>query len=380
MAHLLGSRLRACCSLHPWRRVQLRSIRACRSAPRGAQSLYEFETTNAFSTSLEDGPSSTGKNSDEWSTEPPKGYQPSAPDVFRDASHQGYVVQWYPGHIAKAERQLREQLRMVDVVLEVRDARIPASTWHPHLHKWVGGKAVLLIMNRVDMISRSDKQKWADFFQKKRLRAYWTDGKLGDGVKEVRSQVLRLSTDMNAKRKSRGLQPRPARACVIGFPNIGKSALINRLLNRKVVQSAPKPGVTRMLQWVRMGGDLDLLDAPGVIPANFQDQQAAQLLAMCNDIGEAAYNNSQIAAALLARCRQLPNAPNILRNVSRRYDLNSTIGTSEDFVVAVAEKLFAGDLENAGARILKDYRTGALGNFALEMPEDLDRKLARFLR
>lgn len=241
----------------------------------------------------------------------------------------------------------------------------------------MGSRTRLLIMNRQDMISKADKQAWAAHFKAIGQHVYWTDGKLGDGSNKVKEALQKVSDEINIKRQGRGLQPRPVRACVIGFPNIGKSALINRLLGRKAVASAPKPGVTRMLQWVRLAGSLDLLDAPGVIPASFNDQVAAQRLAICNDIGEAAYLESMIAAAFVVRCKLLPGAPALIAKLRQRFGADPLAGTAEDFVHAVAGKLFFGDAEKAGARILKDYRTGALGSFALERPEDIAKKAAR---
>jgi len=150
-----------------------------------------------------------------------------------DGSLHVHMVQWYPGHIARAERQLKDQLKMVDVVLEVRDARIPVSTWHPQVAAWVGAKPSLLVMNRVDMIGRRDREAWAAHYKAAGVPVFWTDGREGAGVQRLRDAILSASVAINAKRARRSLQPRPVRACVIGFPNIGKSALINRLLSRK---------------------------------------------------------------------------------------------------------------------------------------------------
>ena len=233
---------------------------------------------------------------------------------------------------------------------------------------WVGTKPRVLVINRADSIQPADRRLWTEHFKAQGIRAFWTDGKLGDGVSPLRDELLSASVAINAKRARRGLKPRPVRSCVIGFPNIGKSALINRLLNRKVCESAAMPGVTRMLKWVRLGGELDLLDAPGVIPASFNDQIAAQRLAMCNDIGEAAYVDSLVASAFIVRCKTLPNNHKVLARLTERYKLDPMAGTAEDFVQFLAERLFFGDREKAGQRILKDYRQGFLGAFALEVP------------
>jgi ribosome biogenesis GTP-binding protein YlqF len=316
-----------------------------------------------------------------------------------EAPVNGRVVQWYPGHIARAERQLKASLSMVDVVLEVRDARIPASTSHPQVPEWVGQRPRVLVMNRVDMITAGDRQAW-DARLRRELEAqqrkggseaaqhvalsvpHWTDGKMGAGIPELRDALLAVGHLVNERRARRGLKPRAVRACVIGFPNIGKSALINRLVGRRVVESAPKPGVTRVLKWVRLGtpaahdasrsgpqkGTLEMLDAPGIIPVSFMDQAAAQRLAMCNDIGEAAYLCSAVSASLVEHMRRHPEAARLAAELGRRYSLDPEAGTGEDFVVALADRLFQGDVEKAGARLLRDFRYGTLGWFALEGP------------
>jgi ribosome biogenesis GTPase A len=164
--------------------------------------------------------------------------------------------------------------------------------------------------------------------------------------------------------------PRPVRAAVIGYPNVGKSALINRLTKSKACASAPRPGVTRNLRWVRIGGDLDLLDSPGVLPPRLADQRAAARLAMANDIGEASYLASSVAAQLFEEMCSLErwDGKDSLRSVvEKRFKLESVKGMSgEDFVAAVAEKALSDDLERAGTRVLNDFRNGALGAFCLE--------------
>lgn len=231
---------------------------------------------------------------------------------------------------------------------------------------------------------------------------------------QVIDTALRAAANVKRKREARGLQPRPVRAVVVGFPNVGKSALINRLVGKRACESAPKPGVTRQvakvqhntcvqcnsrarnkhmpttsppraqLKWVRLGADLDMLDAPGVLPMSFHDQLAAQRLAICNDIGEASYVDSLVAAALLETLRELPGARGHCARLQQRYGVAlSSSMTGEDYVHAgvvspsmctsciidtVGDAVFLGDVEKAGARVLKDYRTGALGWVCLEPP------------
>jgi len=197
------------------------------------------------------------------------------------------LIQWYPGHISKAERQLKEQLKRVDVVLEVRDARIPLASHHPQVQEWIGEKPRILVLNREDMISDTLRREWQVWFQNQGEKPFFTNAKNGQGVKSISKVAQVNGVAVNEKRRSRGMLPRPVRAVVIGFPNVGKSALINRLLNRKIVASARKAGVTRQLKWVRISDDIELLDAPGIIPLKLENQENALKLAICEDIGEA---------------------------------------------------------------------------------------------
>ena len=215
------------------------------------------------------------------------------------------TIQWYPGHIAKAEKALKEQLKLVDVVLEVRDARIPLATHHPKVTEWVGSKTRVLVLNRVDMILPTARYLWVKWFKEQKEEAYFTNAQDGKGVTDVAKVMQRAGIEINQRRKSRGMLPRPVRAAVIGFPNVGKSALINRLVKRRVVESAARPGVTRQLRWVRISEQIELLDAPGVIPAKLDNQSAALKLAICDDIGDASYDNQRIAATLVDLLKDL---------------------------------------------------------------------------
>lgn len=282
------------------------------------------------------------------------------------------MVQWYPGHIAKAERALKEQLKAVDIVLEVRDGRIPMSTRHPQVPIWVGSKPRVMVLNRRDMVSDAAAKAWTRFFKSRGHAVLWTNAHRGEGVSSLITQALTVSEAMNEKRANRGLRPRPVRAVVVGFPNVGKSALINRLLGRRVADSAPRPGVTRILRWMRIGGQLDLLDAPGIIPMSFRDQLAAQRLAMCNDIGEASYVASAVAAALLSTMGSLPEGPAIIKKVEARYGVSMKGMTEEEYIHKIGDKLFNMEVERAGQRVLKDFRAMIFGKVCLEVPENYE--------
>lgn len=281
------------------------------------------------------------------------------------------LIQWYPGHIAKAEKQLKEQLKQVDVVLEVRDARIPLASHHPEINNWLGTKPKLLVINRVDMIGEKAHQQWLNWFRQQEEEPYFTNGKTGEGIKAVTKAAQLVGGKVNEKRRSRGLLPRPVRAVVIGFPNVGKSALINRLLNRKVVASARRAGVTRQLRWVRLSESIELLDAPGIIPVKLENQTDAVKLAICEDIGEAAYDNQLIAITLVDLLAEL----NVEKVLTTRYNLPLETMTGEDYLEKLAIKRYQEDKEKTAMALLNDFRTGNLGAIALEFPPLNQQKL-----
>ena len=275
-------------------------------------------------------------------------------------------IQWYPGHIAKAERQLKANLKLVDVVLEVLDARIPLASHHPQVASWIGSKPRILILNRVDMIPEGIHQQWLGWFQNQEEKPFFTNANQGKGVKAVRKAAQTVGEKMNQRRRDRGMRPRPVRAVVIGFPNVGKSALINRLVGRKAVVSERRAGVTRQLQWVRISDQIELLDAPGVIPWRLDNQEDAVKLAICEDIGQAAYDNQRVAAKFVDLVTDL----GFEEVMQGRYKLDPLTMTGEDFLHKLAEKRYNGDIERTAMKLLNDFRQGMLGEIPLELPPD----------
>ena len=283
------------------------------------------------------------------------------------------AIQWYPGHIAKAEQQLNQHLNKVDLVIEVRDARIPMATGHPHLQRWIKGKQHLLVINRRDMVSAQARQAWDEWFRSQGQTPWWCDAKAGTGVKQVQQAAIRAGDQLNDRRRKRGMRPRPVRALTLGFPNVGKSALINRLVRQKVVDSARRAGVTRTLRWVRLGQSLDLLDAPGVLPPRLDDQQAALHLALCDDIGQAAYDGEGVALAfleMLVGLEQQPAAAVPPQLLEQRYGIavKAGPGAANAWLTAAALKHTSGQSERMAQRLLDDYRRSVLGPIALELP------------
>ena len=302
-------------------------------------------------------------------------------------------ISWYPGHIAKAERELSDYLKKVDLVIEVRDARIPLSTTHPSVPTWVAKKPLIVAVARLDQVSPRALKDWREYYaqnpahaERPEAKIYFIDGKRGAGVLSLKREALKAGVAINEKRARRGIQPRAVRAAVIGFPNVGKSALINRLLGKKMAASRNMPGVTRALRWVRMGGaagaqagTLELLDSPGIIPARQFDQTSAMRLAICNDIGEASYDRVVVAAAMCDRInRMYQEFPCYvdMDHIVGRYDMPFDQMSGEEIVYEVAQRSYQGNSISAADKLLGDFRKNLLRYGSLEGPTSTIAMLA----
>ncbi len=280
------------------------------------------------------------------------------------------IIQWYPGHIAKAEKQLSQNLDKVDLIIEVRDARIPKATSHPNLQKWIHGRHHLLVINRRDMISAEARKAWQQWFQENTQRPLWCDSKAGKGINQILQAAIEKGNDLNERRKQKGMLTRPVRALTLGFPNVGKSALINRLVKRKVVASARRAGVTRSLRWIRMGAALDLLDAPGVLPPRLDNQEAALLLALCDDIGQAAYQVESVAIEFLKLLKKLEIKassgiqPDLLE---KKYGV-ALLKDEYEWLANASQRHTSNDTNRMAQRLLDDFRKSFLGKISLELP------------
>lgn len=205
------------------------------------------------------------------------------------------VIQWYPGHMAKAKREVSEQLKKVDVVFELVDARIPLSSRNPMIDEVIQHKPRVVIFNKKDMSNLKEMQKWFAFFKEKGAVSVAVDAKHGKGLKQVESAAIEATREKFEREKAKGLKLRAIRAMIVGIPNVGKSTLINKLANRAIAQTGNKPGVTKQQQWIKVGKSLQLLDTPGILWPKFEDQTIGKKLSLTGAIKDSIVHLDEVA-------------------------------------------------------------------------------------
>ncbi|HHY59189.1 MAG TPA: ribosome biogenesis GTPase YlqF [Clostridia bacterium] len=283
-------------------------------------------------------------------------------------------IQWYPGHMAKAKRILAEQIKLVDVVLEVRDARIPASSGNPDLKKLLGNKKSLIVLNKADLAEEAATQAWLSFFAGRGEQAVALAAR-PEEVKALPVVIRELAREQVRKWQSQGLRSRPIRVMVVGIPNVGKSSLINGIIRRSSARTGDQPGVTRGTQWVRIRRDLELLDTPGILWPKFDSPQTGLLLAVTGAIKEDVLDPVEVAQAFLALIRE--RFPGLLAAIYGLVDEPSQTGW--DLLQALGRRwglLQAGgivDEVKTARRLLQEFRKGKLGRMTLEMPDQAKR-------
>ncbi|MDS3867287.1 ribosome biogenesis GTPase YlqF [Staphylococcus hominis] len=205
------------------------------------------------------------------------------------------VIQWYPGHMAKAKREVTEQLKKVDVVFELVDARIPYSSRNPMIDDVINQKPRVVILNKKDMSNLNEMQKWEHFFTDKGFYPVAVDAKHGKNLKGVENAAIEATKEKFEKEKAKGLKPRAIRAMIVGIPNVGKSTLINKLAKKNIVQTGNKPGVTKQQQWIKVGKALQLLDTPGILWPKFEDETVGKKLSLTGAIKDSIVHLDEVA-------------------------------------------------------------------------------------
>lgn len=282
------------------------------------------------------------------------------------------VIQWFPGHMAKALRQIREQMPLVDIVFELVDARVPYSSQNPEVALAAGDKPCLLIMTKTDLADQDRLDEWKKFFEQHHQPVLALDSRRNNVSKQVTAVSKSILHDKLLAEQQKGMKKRPIRAMCVGVPNVGKSTLLNHLVRKNVAQTGNRPGVTTGQQWLRSSSELELLDTPGVLWPKFASQKQGTMLALTGAIKDSLFAKDDVALFALAYLRQQQPAMLQKRYRLTAADLAPEVG-NPDLLLTITEKMgFRDDYDRASERLIFDLRKGKLGPITLEVPADLN--------
>lgn len=278
-------------------------------------------------------------------------------------------IHWYPGHMMKAKRMMQENVKLIDLVIELVDARIPLSSRNPEIDQLAGNKSRIVLLNKADLADPVWNKKWIRYFEEKDAHVLEINSKSGAGVKGINALVQEACKEKIERDRKRGIVNRPVRAMVVGIPNVGKSTFINSFAGKACTKTGNKPGVTKGKQWIRLNKNLELLDTPGILWPKFEDQRVGRNLAFIGSINDEILVIDELACSLLEELgRKYPDA------VKQRYDLKQKAEGSRPVEVLkeIAENRMCYskgeelDLEKAAGILMDDFRSGKLGRMTLE--------------
>ncbi len=277
--------------------------------------------------------------------------------------------QWYPGHMTKAKRQMQEDIKLIDLVIELVDARIPLSSRNPDIDELGKQKARLILMNKADLASDEQTRKWSEYFRGKGFYVVKLDARSKAGMKAINDVIMEACKEKIERDRKRGIKNRPVRAMVVGIPNVGKSTFINTYAGKACAKTGNKPGVTKGKQWIRLNKNVELLDTPGILWPKFEDQTVGLRLALIGSIKDEILNIDELSLALIHIIQE--RYPGIL---SARYELEE-----EKEPVEILEQVARNrncvqkgnelDYSKAASLVIDEFRSGRLGKITLEFPE-----------
>lgn len=283
-------------------------------------------------------------------------------------------IQWYPGHMTKAKRAMQEDIKLIDLIIEVVDARIPYSSRNPDIDELGKNKARLILLNKSDLASETWNDIWAKWFQTQGFHVVKVNSKSGAGLKQITGVVQEACKEKIERDRKRGILNRPIRAMVVGIPNVGKSTFINSFAGKACAKTGNKPGVTKGNQWIRLNKSLELLDTPGILWPRFENQEVGKRLAFIGSINDEILNKEELAMELLKfMMKQYPET------LEERYGITSSLEGSSESAKALALEQIARsracllkgneyDYKKAANLFIDDYRSGRLGRITLEFP------------
>ena len=277
--------------------------------------------------------------------------------------------QWYPGHMTKAKRQMQEDIKLIDLVIELVDARIPLSSRNPDIDELGKNKYRLILMNKADLADKEQTKKWAEYFKAKGFFVVSLDARTKNSMKSITDIVMEACKEKIERDRKRGIKNRPVRAMVVGIPNVGKSTFINSYAGKAGAKTGNKPGVTKGKQWIRLNKNVELLDTPGILWPKFEDQMVGLRLALIGSIKDEILNIDELAMELIKYLRV--NYPGI---INERYEVDESKELT-DIILDIAKNrncLLKGgepDYSKAASLVIDDFRSGKMGNITLETPE-----------
>lgn len=278
--------------------------------------------------------------------------------------------QWYPGHMTKARRMMQEDSKLVELIIELVDARAPMSSRNPDMDEIGRGKFRLILLNKSDLADEKYNALWKAYFKEKGCYVQEINARSGAGVKKIMPLVQETCREKIERDRKRGIINRPVRAMVVGIPNVGKSTFINSFAGKSCTRTGNKPGVTRGKQWIRLNKNLELLDTPGILWPKFEDQKVGERLAMIGTINDEILQAEELAAAVVAYLKkEYPGS------LARRYEVNEDQELwhlMEGICInrRCLQKGQAPDLVRGSQMVLEDFRSGRLGRITLEYPEE----------
>ena len=282
------------------------------------------------------------------------------------------IVQWYPGHMTKAKRQMQEDIKLIDLIIELVDARIPLSSRNPDIDELGKNKSRLVLLNKADLADEKWNEKWTQYFQEKGFYVLKVNSKSGAGLKLIQGIIQEACKEKIERDRRRGIKNRPIRAMVVGIPNVGKSTFINSYAGKACAKTGNKPGVTKGKQWIRLNKNLELLDTPGILWPKFEDQEVGKRLAYIGSIKDEILNLEELSLELLDFLRN--NYPGIL---NQRFGISEE-GTPLSMLEGIADArkcLIRGsewDYAKASGILMDEFRSGKLGRITLEYPEGVE--------
>ena len=280
--------------------------------------------------------------------------------------------QWYPGHMTKAKRMMQEDIKLIDLVIELVDARIPMSSRNPDIDELGKNKARLILLNKSDLAEDKQNDAWAAYFKGKGYSVVKVNSKKGGGIKSIQGVIQEACKEKIERDRKRGILNRPVRAMVVGIPNVGKSTFINALAGKACAKTGNKPGVTKGKQWIRLNKNVELLDTPGILWPKFEDQTVGLRLAFVGSIKDEILNTEELAAEMIQFMKKYYRG--VLAEKYAIIESDDPYQCLADIAKSRHCLLRGNELDMAKAAILlvDDFRSGRLGRITLEFPEDYE--------